>query len=440
MLDLVLRGNAVLPDGIRRVAVGVAGGRIALVADADAPFDAAEDVLLADDELLLPGIVDTHVHVNEPGRTEWEGFATATAAAAAGGVTTIVDMPLNSIPPTIDPAALALKRARAAGAARIDVGFWGGAVPSNLGSLHALHEEGVFGFKAFLSPSGVDEFPHLSHEELDRALAEVSAFDGLLIVHAEDPAVLDEHTAHGGRSYSSFVRTRPPEAETTAVQRVIDGMRRTGARAHILHVSSAAVLPLIRTAKAEGLRLTAETCPHYLTITQDEVGDGATQFKCCPPIRDAANRDLLWEALLDGTLDCIVSDHSPSTIELKTVGDGDFGAAWGGIAGLQVGLAAVWTEAERRGIPLEDVVQWMAGATAELVGLTGKGRIRPGADADLVVFAPADAFTVDASRLLHKNPVSAYDGRALRGVARRTYLRGSTTAGQWSGELLSRTD
>jgi allantoinase len=439
-LDLVFRGEALLPDGPRPASVGVKDGRIVVVTDIDAALDTRAEVVLGADELLLPGIVDTHVHVNEPGRTEWEGFATATAAAAAGGVTTIVDMPLNSIPPTVGTDALAVKRARAAAAAGVDIGFWGGAIPGNLGTLRELHDAGVFGFKAFLAPSGVDEFPHLSPEELARALTELAAFDGLLIVHAEDPAVLEAHAADGGRSYHAFVDSRPPEAETVAVERVVDGVRRTGARAHILHVSSAAVLPLLRAAKDEGLPVTAETCPHYLTIAEEEVPDGGTQFKCCPPIRDSANRDALWEALLDGTLDCVVTDHSPSTVELKTAGQGDFDLAWGGIAGLQVGLAAVWTEAHRRGVPLERVVGWMAAATADLVGLSAKGRIRPGADADLVVFAPDEAFTVDAGRLLHRNPVTAYDGRRLHGVARRTYLRGGPTGGSPHGRLLSRTD
>jgi allantoinase len=438
VLDLVLRGRAVVAEGVRAVAVGVREGRIAVVADVGEPLPATAEILLQDDEVLLPGIVDTHVHVNEPGRTEWEGFASATAAAAAGGVTTIVDMPLNSIPPTVDRAALELKRARAAAAARVDVGFWGGAIPGNLGRLRDLHDAGVFGFKAFLAPSGVDEFPHLGPEELERALAEVASFDGLLIVHAEDPGVLDAHPGHGGVSYPAFVGSRPPEAEVVAVQRVIDGVRRTGARAHILHVSSAAVLPLLAGAKAEGLSVTAETCPHYLTISEEEVPDGGTQFKCCPPIRDAANRDLLWAALLDGTLDCVVTDHSPSTVALKTAGGGDFDLAWGGIAGLQVGLAATWTEARRRGIPLERVVSWMAAATADLVGLSGKGRIREGADADLVVFAPDETFRVDAARLQHKNPVTAYDGRLLQGVARTTYLRGRRTGAEPHGALLRR--
>ena len=431
--DLVVHAASVLVDGGFRAAwVGVADGRIAAVSwtPLEGPL-----VELADDEVLIPGVVDTHVHVNEPGRTEWEGFASATRAAAAGGVTTLIDMPLNSIPATTTVAALEAKRAVAAGKAVVDLGFWGGAVPGNLGSLRALHDAGVFGFKAFLAPSGVDEFEHLDAAQLEAALEELAAFDGLLIVHAEDPSVLEQHENAGGTDYERFVESRPDEAETAAIDRVIAGVRRTGARAHILHLSSAAALPALRAARAEGLRITVETCPHYLTIAAEEIADGATQFKCCPPIRDDANRDALWQALADGDIDIVVTDHSPSTAELKFAHGGDFGLAWGGIAGLQLGLPAVWTEARRRGIPLETVLGWMSRATADFVGLTGKGRIAVGADADLVAFAPEAVFTVDAAALLHKNPVSAYDGRELHGVVRRTWLRGETPG---TGRLLER--
>jgi allantoinase len=422
--DLVVRGIVVTENGEARRAIAVRDGAIAAIEDFDASLDATEARTLADDEVLIPGIVDSHVHINEPGRTEWEGFASATSAAAAGGVTTVIDMPLNSIPPTVSTKALETKRSAATDQVRVDVGFWGGAIPSSLGSLRSLHEAGAFGFKCFLSPSGVDEFPALDTEQLNLALDELADFDGLLIVHAEDPTVLDAHANAGGTGYHSFVASRPPEAEVAAIEHVIAGVRRTGGRAHILHVSSAATLPLIRAAKAEGLRLTAETCPHYLTIAEEQIPDGGTQFKCCPPIRDEHNRDLLWEGLLDGTLDLVVTDHSPSTAELKFAHHGDFGLAWGGIAGLQLGLAAVWTEARRRGVPLSSVLGWMSGATARLVGLDQKGKLEVGADADLVVLAPDATFAVDAHALLHKNPVSAYDGRELRGVVRETYLRG----------------
>ena len=430
--ELVVRAASALIDGVFRPAeLGVTGGRIAAIDDG--PLDGDRHVTLASDEVLLPGIVDSHVHINEPGRTEWEGFASATRAAAAGGVTTVIDMPLNSIPATTSVEALETKRNVAAEKAIVDVGFWGGAVPENLGSLKAMHDAGVFGFKAFLTPSGVDEFGHLDPTQLEAALEELSSFDGLLIVHAEDPGVLDAHLDDGGADYHRFVQSRPPEAEITAIERVIAGVRRTGTRAHILHLSSAAALPALRAARAEGLPITVETCPHYLTISEEQIGDGATQYKCCPPIRDDANRNQLWAALVDGDIDIVVTDHSPSTAALKFQGgpdgrSGDFQLSWGGIAGLQLGLSAMWTEASRRGIPLASVLSWMSLGPADFVGLSHKGRIAVGADADLVAFAPDATFTVHADQLLHKNQVSAYDGRKLRGVVRRTWLRGSAVS------------
>ena len=435
--ELVLRGPSVLIDGSFRPAeIGITGGRITAISDTH--LSGVETVELADDEVLVPGLVDSHVHINEPGRIEWEGFASATRAAAAGGVTTVIDMPLNSIPPTIDVASLTIKRAAATDQVTVDVGFWGGAVPQNLGTLRALWDAGVFGFKCFLSPSGVDEFDHLSTDELDLAMAEIAGFGGLLIVHAEDPTVLDAHGNEGGSDYRRFVESRPDESEVTAIERVIAGVRRHGTRAHILHLSSAEALPALRAARAEGLPITVETCPHYLSFDEEHIPDGATEYKCCPPIRSNANRDLLWQGLVDGDIDIVVTDHSPSTAELKFAGDGDFGVAWGGIAGLQTGLAAVWSEAQKRGIPLQQVLGWMSRGPADLVGLTDRGRISLGARADLVAFAPAQEFTVHAAELEHKNPVSAFDGRELRGVARSVWLDGRLIEGVPRGELLSR--
>ena len=420
--ELVVSADAVLVDGVFvRTSVGVTGGVIRAIGD---DLDGRTRITLSPGEVLLPGLVDSHVHVNEPGRTEWEGFASATRAAAAGGVTTIIDMPLNSVPATVDPAALDLKRGIAARKAVVDVGFWGGAIPSSLGRLADLHVRGVFGFKCFLAPSGVDEFPHLDTALLNRALDEVAALDALLIVHAEDPGVLERSANAGGIRYSDFVESRPIDAELVAIDHLIAGVRRSGARAHLLHLSSSAALPRLAAARAEGLRITVETCPHYLCFAADEIPDGATEFKCCPPIRDEANRDLLWQGLLDGVIDIIVSDHSPSTRELKLGHGGDFALAWGGIAGLQVGLPAVWTEARRRGIGLERVVGWMSTAPAAVVGLRAKGRIAVGADADLVRFHPEATFVVDVDLLEHRNPVSAYDGRTLSGVVRQTLLAG----------------
>ncbi len=423
--SVIRAGRAFIEGSFRPAAVVVEDKRVVDIVGVRDRIIAARTVLVPDDAVLLPGLVDSHVHVNEPGRTEWEGFRSATLAAAAGGVTTIVDMPLNSLPPTTTAEALAIKRAAAAASAYIDIGFWGGAVPDNLGALAPLHDAGVFGFKCFLSPSGVEEFPHLSRPQLLAAMEEIAALGSRLIVHAEDPAFLGEEGALG-RGYEAFLASRPPASEASAIDAVIDGARRTGARAHILHLSDAHSLPAIRAAKAEGVALTVETCPHYLTIVAEEIPDGASEFKCCPPIRGAANRDLLWAGIVDGTIDAIVSDHSPSTVDLKRSGGGDFGLAWGGIAGLQVGLSAVWTEARGRGIPLEAILPLFTTGPAAVAGLAGAGVIAPGAPAHLTVFGVDDPFVIDAARLLHKNPITAYDHRVLSGRIRRTWLHGKS--------------
>jgi allantoinase len=438
-VDLVLRARrAVLPDGERPAAVLVDAGRIVAVLPPDAPVEAGERVDLGADEVLLPGLVDTHVHVNEPGRTEWEGFVTATRAAAAGGITTIVDMPLNSLPPTVDVPALERKRAAARGRVSVDVGFWGGAVPGNQPALVPLHEAGVLGVKAFLTDSGVPEFPPLPPAGLAAALRALRPVDGLLLVHAEDPDVLAAAPAAAGRAYRGFLGSRPPAAETAAIGTLLRAAAAAGARVHVLHLSAAAALPLLAQARAAGVRVSVETCPHYLTLTAEEVPDGATEFKCCPPVREAANRDALWAALAAGLIDCVVSDHSPCSPALKRADTGDFGAAWGGIASLQLALPVVWTEARRRGHSLRDVAGWLAAAPAQLAGLRGKGRIAPGCDADFAVFAPAQEFTVDPAQLRHRHPVTPYAGRRLVGTVRETWLHGRRIDATPTGRLLDR--
>ncbi|WP_350351012.1 allantoinase AllB [Microbacterium sp. A8/3-1] len=423
--DLVIRGQRVLTSaGISPREVGVRGGVIVAMQPLGNNLAGDEIIELADDETLIPGLVDTHVHVNEPGRTEWEGFASATRAAAAGGVTTIVDMPLNSIPPTIDVDALNIKRDVARDQVHVDVGFWGGAVPGNTESLRALHDAGVFGFKCFLLHSGVDEFPPLDADEMEKDMRELASFDSVMIVHAEDSRAIDRAPSPEGDDYGKFLASRPRGAENLAIAEVIERARWTGARAHILHLSSSDALAMIRSAKHDGLRLTVETCPHYLTLTAEEIPLGATQFKCCPPIREAGNRELLWEGLEDGTIDFIVSDHSPSTLDLKDLENGDFAVAWGGVASLQLGLSLIWTEARQRGLTLETVVSWMSERPAQFAGLTGKGRIAPGYDADFSVFAADDAYVVDVNKLHHKNPLTPYHGKALAGVVRKTWLHG----------------
>ena len=438
MSGLVVRAHrVVLPAGERAAAVHTEDGRItAVTAFDEAPGSA---VTLADDELLLPGLVDSHVHVNEPGRTEWEGFASATRAAVAGGITTVVDMPLNSVPPTTTVEALHVKREAAKGQVSADVAFWGGAVPGNLSDLRPLHEAGVVGFKCFLLDSGVPEFPPLDDAGLRAALSELAGFDGLLIAHAEDADAIAAAPEPQGPSYAGFLASRPGAAEESAIARLIADVRVTGARAHVVHLADADALPVLRKARAEGVRITVETCPHYLAFAAEDVPDGGTQYKCCPPIRERWHRDALWAALRDGDIDLVVSDHSPCTPELKRLDVGDFGLAWGGISSLELGLPVVWTEARRRGFSLTDVVRWMAEGPARLLGLQHKGRIGLGDDADFCVFAPDQAFVVDPERLHHKNPLTPYDGHRLLGVVRGTWLRGEELAGERPrGHLLTR--
>ncbi len=437
--ELVIRAErAVTPDGVRPVTVAIRDGQIAAIAGPGEALDAVQTVELPGSEVLLPGLVDTHVHVDEPGRTEWEGFATATRAAAAGGVTTLIDMPLNSLPPTTTTAALAEKQAAARPSAHVDVGFWGGVVPGNLGDLAGLHQAGVFGFKAFLADSGVPEFALLDSLGLDAALAETAKLGALLIVHAEDPDVLAAAPDPAGRAYAGFLASRPAAAEDAAIAALLSAAGWQSARVHILHLASASALPLIAKAREDGVRVTAETCPHYLSFCAEEVPDGATEFKCCPPIRDAANREGLWAGLAEGLIGTVVSDHSPCPPSMKQRETGDFGAAWGGISSLQLGLPAVWTQARRRGHSLADVVRWMAEETAALAGLPGKGAIALGRDADLVAFDDTARFTVDPARLEHRHPVTPYAGQTLTGVVRRTWLRGRAAGAAPAGRLLTR--
>ncbi len=427
--DLVLRSRRVLtPDGERPAAVCIHSGRIAAVAG----YDEVPGLDLGD-LALLPGLVATHVHVNEPGRTEWEGVASATRAAAAGGVTTIVDMPLNSIPPTTSVAALAAKRAVAFGQSYVDVGFWGGAVPDNGPALGDLYAAGVFGFKAFLVDSGVPEFPPLTGDQLAAAMGTVAA---PFLVHAEDPAGIG--AAPPSRRYRDFLASRPRRAENSAIARLIAIAADTGARVHVLHLSSSDALAALADARRAGVRISVETCPHYLSLAAQEVPDGATEFKCCPPIREAANREALWRGLADGVIDAVVSDHSPCPPALKHPDSGDFAAAWGGIASVQVGLPVVWTGARQRGYALSDVVRWMAYGPAAVAGLAGKGAIAVGYDADLVAFAPEQTFVVDPARLRHRHPVTPYAGRTLSGVVHTTWLRGVPVSEEPHGRLLSR--
>jgi allantoinase len=425
--DLVIRASrAITAEGQVPVAVAVKDGKIAALLPIDAEVDARESITI--DGVLLPGLVDTHVHINEPGRTEWEGFETATRAAALGGVTTLIDMPLNSIPPTVSVEALQIKRSAAIGKCSVDVGFWGGSIPGNVADLQPLHDEGVFGFKCFLLHSGVDEFPATPEADLRSALTELARLGALMIVHAEDPETIAQSPAPASRNYDDFLNSRPKEAENIAITTLIKHASETGTRVHVLHLSSADAVPLIAKARTDGIAITAETCPHYLSLSAEEISDGATDFKCCPPIREAANRDQLWRALADGAIDFIASDHSPCTPELKELEIGDFQSAWGGISSLQLGLPIIWTEASQRGIALERVVEWMATQPAAFAGLDTKGAIEVGRDADLIAFDPDAEQQIDPQRLEHRNPITPYAGKTLRGVVTSTWLRGTLIA------------
>ncbi|EHB47065.1 allantoinase [Mycolicibacterium rhodesiae JS60] len=428
VVEHVLRARRAVLDGVvRPAAIGLADGMIQVVDDFGAELAGAAQTVLGADVVLMPGLVDTHVHVNDPG-TDWEGFATATAAALTGGITTIVDMPLDSDPVTTTVAALALKRAAAAGVCRVDTGFWGGIVPDNLDTFGELAAAGVLGFKCFLSESGNPNFPPLDIAEFRVAMAVVAELDSVLLVHAESARVLADCPPPVGRDYGGFLRSRPDNAELDAVRIVLDAVADTGARAHIVHVSSAAVLPLIAEAKQAGLPVTAETCPHYLTFAAEDIPDGGTVFAACPPIRGEDNRKSLWAALADGTLDMVVSDHSPCAREHKDLDGGDFGRAFGGISSLQIALPALWTQAAPAGFALPDVCRWMAQAPATLAGLTDRGVIAPGKRADFCVFDPDASWVVRGAQLRHRHPITPYEGAALTGTVRQTWVGGTPEA------------
>lgn len=421
-MELLIRaGRAVIDGEIRSAAVAVADGVIRAVGPIDADYQAAEQIRLPEATVLLPGFVDTHVHINEPG-TDWEGFANATAAAATAGITTLVDMPLDSDPVTTTVEALSEKQQAAQDNCEVDVGFWGGVVPDNLSDLADLAAAGVQGFKCFLTDSGNPNFPRLNADDFRTAVALIAALDAVLLVHAESHHVIQESPRAGGRGYASFLSSRPDASEEDAVALVIDAARETGARVHVVHVSSARVLPMLAEAKQAGVRITAETCPHYLTFTAEDIPDGATQFAACPPIRDGDNRGLLWQGLADGTLDMIVSDHSPCAPSMKA--DGDFGRAFGGISSLEVGPRAVWTHAAKRGFGLEELCRWMSEQPAALAGLADRGRIAVGRRADLCVFDPDAENPVHAGALRHRHAVTPYDGVVLRGSVVQTWLAG----------------
>jgi allantoinase len=427
--DLVVRGKrVVLPEGERAGAIQIRGGIVkAISAFDDVP--AGSPLREAGESIVMPGLVDTHVHINEPGRAEWEGFSTATRAAAAGGVTTLIEMPLNSIPATTTAAAHREKLAAAVGKLWVDVGFWGGTVPGNMADLRPLWEAGVFGFKCFLVPSGVEEFAHVTEADLRAAAPELAALGAPLLAHAEMPgpiaAAVKDLAKLDPKSYATWLASRPREAENEAITLLVRLCREYGIRAHIVHLSSSDAIQELRQAKSDGLAVSVETCPHYLTFAAEEIPEGATEFKCAPPIRERENLEKLWAALEDGTIDLIATDHSPCPPAMKLPGEGDFMRAWGGIASLELSLPALWTEAASRGYAVPHLAAWLCRGPARLAGLEKrKGTIAVGCDADLVIWDPNAKFVVEPSELHHRHKTTPYAGRALAGVVETTILRG----------------
>jgi len=436
-----IRGKRVVtPEGVRAATVRLNGGRIETVAEYN-DLPSSKQVYDAGESVVMPGLIDTHVHINEPGRADWEGFDTATRAAAAGGVTTVIDMPLNSIPATITASALEEKRRAATGKCWVNVGFWGGVVPRNDGELRWLYRAGVFGFKCFLVPSGVPEFEPVSEDDLRSALPTLASIDAPLLVHSELPGPIEAAKAKLAKSdprrYKNWLLSRPMSAEAQAIEMIVRLAREFSARVHIVHVSSALSLPIIACAKREGVRITAETCPHYLFFSAGSIPNSRTEYKCAPPIRDAQNNKKLWAALEKDILDFIVSDHSPSPPALKCLDSGDFFKAWGGISSLQLGLSAIWTKMKPGDKSLLKLMRWMCSGPATLAGLEKrKGAIAAGYDADVVVWNPEKRFRLRPRMLHHRHKLTPYAGRELRGAVLATFLRGEMIydRGRFNGE------
>jgi allantoinase len=423
-----LKSTQVILDGeLRPSQILVENGKITQIADFETKLPVvAEDL---GDQIIMPGMVDTHVHINEPGRTEWEGFNTGTQSAAAGGITCVVDMPLNCTPVTTNVDALQQKLASLAGKLWIDCGFWGGVIPESLNDLDQLIQAGVLGVKSFTIHSGIDDFPKVEQQHLAQAIDILAKYNVPYLIHAEldseekDPPVI-------GDKYHSFLESRPKSWENDAIHMMIDlaekaQQKGVSGKIHIVHLSSAEAIPAIRSAQQRGLQLTAESCPHYLTLFAEDIPDGKTLFKCCPPIREQDNRELLWQGLADGTISFIVSDHSPCTPTLKHIDSGDIENAWGGISSLQFGLSIIWSEAQKRGFSLPEVVNWMATEPANFAGLGNrKGKIAYGYDADLVVFDAQESYRIDPEMIKYRHKITPYEGREVKGVVKRTYVRG----------------
>lgn len=424
MFDLIIKGNNILtPEGIRPGVVLVRDGSIYSVTDS-VPEE-AQTIVDIGDKILMPGIIDPHVHINEPGRTDWEGFATATQAAVAGGITTLIDMPLNADPVTTTLRAFEEKLQAAGPQLHCDVGYWGGIIPGNMHEIEGMALKGISGFKAFLTHSGIDDFPNVTAADLEMAMPVIARHHLPLLVHCELTPDIQPPSQDNVRSYRQYMATRPPLWEQTAIALMIHLCELYECRVHIVHLSAAAAIEQIIIAKEKGLPLTVETTQHYLYFNAEEIPDGNTSFKCAPPIRERENNGKLWDALKAGIIDFVATDHSPAPPELKQIDTGDFTAAWGGIASLQLALPALWTAGRSRGVSIEQIAKWLCEHPAVLTGLENrKGKIAAGYDADLVVWDPERSFTVTAEGLYHKHKLTPYINETLYGVVEQTYLRG----------------
>jgi len=428
-LRAFLSRRVVTPEGVRPAAVLVEGEGIREVVAPDQLSGQAE-IQDFGDAAILPGLVDSHVHINDPGRAEWEGFETATRAAASGGFTLLVDMPLNCLPATTNVVALEAKREAARGRCRVDWMAWGGVVADNKDDVEPLAGAGVAGFKCFLVYPGIDGFTMVTEQQLRAAVPHVARTGLPLLVHAELPAPIDSASERlrdaDWSLYQTYLQSRPEEAELSAIRLLLSLCREYKFRLHIVHLSASKALPELRAARSEGLPVSVETCPHYLHLTAETIPRGATLFKCAPPIRSRENCEQLWQGLRDRTIDVVATDHSPCPPEMKRINEGNFRSAWGGIASLSMALAVMHTEARERGFALTDIARWMSEAPANLAGCNKrKGRIAAGYDADFVVFDTESEFTVSAESLFYRHPISPYLGENLRGVVKATYLRGS---------------
>lgn len=433
MPDIVIHSNrVVLSDGVKKAAVIITNGKIEEVT-----FNIPEvgcTVIDFGDHVIMPGIVDPHVHINEPGRTEWEGFDTATKAAIAGGVTTFVDMPLNSSPVTTTVSAFDKKLQASNGKLHTNCGFWGGVIPGNAHEIESLINAGVLGFKAFLTHSGIEEFPNVTEDDLRKVMPLLVKHNLPLLVHCE---LTDNHTysPQTTSSYNEYLLSRPCSWEDNAIALMIRLCEEFECRTHIVHLSSSGSIEQIRKAKERGAPLTVETAQHYLYFCAEEIPDGHAEYKCAPPIRERINNEKLWQALKEGIIDFVATDHSPAPPSMKENPEHDLMKAWGGIASIQFALPVLWTAAKRHDCSLTNIVQWLCEKPAELPGLKTKGRVLKGYDADLTIWNPQDSFTVSADKILHRHKLTPYMGKQLNGVVNQTWLNGIPVFGE--GKILN---